>query len=100
MWCCYRPGSVRVDAFRGHGLSLLEKTTLRGLRTRAISAGVTTLLSPGLVKLFTEKLFVTSSAKEFWYKQTLYQQHVYTKASAGGKASMRRVIVGPVPKLT
>src|SRR5699024_1889786 len=35
-----RPGSLRVDAFRGHGLSLLEKTTLRGLRTRAIPANV------------------------------------------------------------
>src|SRR5690625_1153514 len=49
---CYRPGSIRADAFRGHGLSLLEKTTLRGLRTRAISAGVTALHSPGLVKLY------------------------------------------------
>ena len=47
-YCC-RPGSIRADAFRGHGLSLLEKTTLRGLRTRAIPAGVTALLSPGLV---------------------------------------------------
>src|SRR5699024_1799895 len=36
---CYRPGSIRADAFRGHGLSLLEKTALRGLRTRAIPAG-------------------------------------------------------------
>src|SRR5699024_3630784 len=45
-----RPGSLRVDAFRGHGLSLLEKTTLRGLRTRAIPAGVTTLHLPGLMK--------------------------------------------------
>src|SRR5690625_3229095 len=52
-YCC-RPGSLRADAFRGHGLSLLEKTTLRGLRTRAIPAGVTALHSPGLVKLFTE----------------------------------------------
>ena len=39
-----------MDAFRGHGLSLLEKTTLWGLRTRAIPAGVTTLHSPGLMK--------------------------------------------------
>src|SRR5690625_2437254 len=45
-----RPGSLRVDAFRGHGLSLLEKTTLWGLRTRAIPAGVTTLHLPGLMK--------------------------------------------------
>src|SRR5699024_12595081 len=29
------PGSLRADAFRGHGFSLLEKTTLRGLQTRA-----------------------------------------------------------------
>ena len=29
-----------MDAFRGHGLSLLEKTTLWGLRTRAIPANV------------------------------------------------------------
>src|SRR5699024_8753962 len=58
----YRPGPIRADAFRGHGLSLLEKTTLRGLRTRAIPAGVTALLSPGLVKLLTEKLFITSSS--------------------------------------
>ena len=50
-YCC-RPGSIRAGAFRGHGLSLLEKTTLRGLQTRAISAGVTTLHSPGLVKLY------------------------------------------------
>src|SRR5699024_7441132 len=28
-----RPGSRRADAFRGHGFSLLEKTTLRGLQT-------------------------------------------------------------------
>jgi len=40
MCCCCRPGSIRADAFRGHGLSLLEKTTLRGLRTRAIPANV------------------------------------------------------------
>src|SRR5699024_9701120 len=33
----------RWDAFRGHGLSLLEKTTLRGLRTHAFPAGVTHL---------------------------------------------------------
>jgi len=62
--------------FRGHGLSLLEKTTLWCLRTRAIPAGqerlrqllhrtkkiglyfrgVTALLSPGLVKLFYGKV--------------------------------------------
>src|SRR5699024_12119960 len=53
---CYRPGPIRADAFRGHGLSLLEKTTLRSLRTRAIPAGVTALLSPGLVKLLREKV--------------------------------------------
>src|SRR5690625_1145778 len=47
-YCC-RPGSIRADAFRGHGLSLLEKTTLWGLRTRAIPARVNALLSPGLV---------------------------------------------------
>src|SRR5699024_2500601 len=33
-----RPGSLRADAFRGHGFSLLEKTTLRGLQTRAGTA--------------------------------------------------------------
>src|SRR5699024_6774793 len=43
-----RPGSLRVDAFRGHGFSLLEKPTLWGLQTRAIPAGVTTLHLPGL----------------------------------------------------
>src|SRR5699024_8850487 len=59
---CFRPGSIRADAFRGHGLSLLEKTALRGLRTRAIPAGVTALLSPGLVRLFTEEFFITSSS--------------------------------------
>ena len=55
---CYsrRPGSLRAGAFRGHGFSLLEKTTLRGLQTRAVPAGVTALHLPGLVKLFTEKL--------------------------------------------
>src|SRR5699024_9328349 len=58
---CYRPGSLRADAFRGHGLSLLQKTTLRGLRTRAIPAGVTALHSPGLVKLFTEQQFFITS---------------------------------------
>src|SRR5690625_4983314 len=61
--------------------------SLWGLRTRAIPAGqgrlrqllhrtkkivlyfrgVTALLSPGLVKLFTEEFFVTLSAKEFCY---------------------------------
>src|SRR5690625_2393939 len=50
-FCC-RSGSIRADAFRGHGLSLLEKTTLWGLRTRAVPAGVTALHSPGLVKLY------------------------------------------------
>src|SRR5690625_4444428 len=74
-YCC-RPGSIRADAFRGHGLSLLEKTTLRGLRTRAIPAGQgrlrqllhrtkkiglyfrgdTALLSPGRVKLLYRKV--------------------------------------------
>jgi len=75
---CYsrRPGSLRADAFRGHGFSLLEKPTLRGLQTRAVPAGqgmlrqllhrtkkiglyfrgVTALHLPGLVKLFTEEL--------------------------------------------
>src|SRR5699024_2660244 len=33
-----RPGSLRADAFRGHDFSLLEKTTLRGLQTRAGTA--------------------------------------------------------------
>src|SRR5699024_2605503 len=31
---------LRTVAFRGHGFSLLEKPTLRGLQTRAIPAGV------------------------------------------------------------
>src|SRR5699024_444872 len=33
---CYsrRPGSLQADAFRGHGFSLLEKTTLRDLQAR------------------------------------------------------------------
>src|SRR5690625_7739247 len=31
---------LRTVAFRGHGFSLLEKTTLRGLQTRAVPAGV------------------------------------------------------------
>ena len=35
--CCF---SLRTVAFRGHGFSLLEKPTLRGLQTRAIPAGV------------------------------------------------------------
>jgi len=54
---CYsrRPGSLQADAFRGHGFSLLEKTTLRGLQTRAIPAGVTALHLPVLVRL-TEKI--------------------------------------------
>jgi len=32
--------SLRTVAFRGHGFSLLEKPSLRGLQTRAIPAGV------------------------------------------------------------
>ena len=47
-----RPGSLVTDAFHGHGLSLLEKTTLRGLRTRAVPVGVTAPSDPGLVKLY------------------------------------------------
>ena len=47
-----RLGSLWADAFRGHGFSLLEKTTLRGLQTHAIPAGVTALRSPRLLKLF------------------------------------------------
>ncbi len=44
-----RPGSLRADAFRGHGLSLLAgKPPLRGLRTRAVPTGVTALRSPEL----------------------------------------------------
>ena len=31
---------LRTVAFRGHGFSLLEKPTLRGLQTRAFPAGV------------------------------------------------------------
>jgi len=31
---------LRTVAFRGHGFSLLEKPTLRGLQTRAVPAGV------------------------------------------------------------
>ena len=50
MCYCRRPGSFRADAFRGHGFSLLEKNTLRGLQTRAVPAGVTALHSPGLVE--------------------------------------------------
>jgi len=38
----HRLGSLRADAFRGHGLSLLrsKERFLRGLRTRAIPVGV------------------------------------------------------------
>src|SRR5699024_5702355 len=31
---------LQTVAFRGHGFSLLEKPTLRGLQTRAVPAGV------------------------------------------------------------
>src|SRR5699024_3929761 len=60
---CYsrRPGSLQADAFRGHGFSLLEKTTLRGLQTRAIPAGVTALHLPELVRL-TEKNLLLANA--------------------------------------
>src|SRR5699024_3986888 len=38
----YAPGGfpLRTVAFRGHGFSLLENPTLRGLQTRAVPAGV------------------------------------------------------------
>jgi len=45
-------GSLRADAFRGPGFSLLEKIALRGLQTRAFPAGVTALHSPRLIRLF------------------------------------------------
>jgi len=48
--CCFDTKSINCEvsdcfplqtvAFRGHGFSLLEKPTLRGLQTRAIPAGV------------------------------------------------------------
>ena len=67
-----RLGSLRADAFRGHGFSLLAPArgmpalsakdgfsrpslalpSLRGLQTRAFPAGVTALRSPRLLKLF------------------------------------------------
>src|SRR5699024_8380269 len=36
----YKIGRMRWVVFRGHGFSLLEKPTLRGLQTRAVPAGV------------------------------------------------------------
>ena len=56
----------------GHGLSLLERGTLRGLRTRAVPAGVTARSEPGLVKLPVEEFFVPFLAKQSCYLQTLY----------------------------
>src|SRR5699024_2225165 len=60
---CYsrRPGSLQADAFRGHGFSLLEKTTLRGLQTRAIPAGVTALHLPALVRLTENNLLLATA---------------------------------------
>ena len=45
-----RPGSLRAVLSAGTASAPEEKTTLRGLRTRAVPAGVTTLRSPGLVR--------------------------------------------------
>src|SRR5699024_7474779 len=86
---CCRPGSIRADAFRGRGLSLLEKTTLRGLRTRAIPAGVTALPHPDWESYLRKNSLALYSTKELCYWQTLYQRPVYTKTPAGAKASMR-----------
>ena len=59
---------LQTVAFRGHGFSLLEKPTLRGLQTRAVPAGVngprlqTTIV---IVKArYTELLPNTMLAKE------------------------------------
>src|SRR5699024_3742643 len=98
---CYRPGSIRADAFRGHGLSLLEKTTLRGLRTRAISANVFGGASnrsprsqrPPLTRtgkaIDGKILYHFHPSKELCYWQMLYQQPVSTTTPAGGQASIR-----------
>src|SRR5699024_3605881 len=73
---CYsrRPGSLQADAFRGHGFSLLEKPTLRGLQTRAIPAGVTALHLPGLVKLFTEKSVISKRYTSNPYTRRLLEK--------------------------
>src|SRR5699024_1464565 len=97
---CYsrRPGSLRAGAFRGHGFSLLEKTTLRGLQTRAIPAGVTALHLPGLIRL-TEKNLLLANAipatrihEDSLKKKTAFSACDVSQRSfpcpAGGKASV------------
>src|SRR5690625_4412569 len=53
-----RLGSLWADAFRGHGLCLLKKTTLRGLRSHAIPAGFSDLRSVKLVCSFLIVIFI------------------------------------------
>ncbi len=87
----------------GHGLSLLEKTTLRGLRTRAIPAGqgtlrqhshrtkkiglyfrgVTARRSPGLVKLCITSLAIAQVVSD---SNPLTSSGKYTETSAGREA--------------
>src|SRR5690625_132183 len=53
-YCC-RPGSIRADAFRGHGLSLLEKTTFSACdvsqRSFPCPAGGKASMRPRVAKL-------------------------------------------------
>src|SRR5690625_1208156 len=62
-----RLGSLWADAFRGHGLSLLKKTTLRGLRTHAIPAGVTARRSPRLVCAFLIVIFIILLSQQLFF---------------------------------
>ena len=83
-----RLGSLWADAFRGHGLSLLEKPTLRGLRTRAIPAGVTARHSPRLVWCRLLMLFYnfTISAVVFCSKQQyINNKNTVCSNTSGGK---------------
>src|SRR5690625_7884260 len=48
--------STTGGAFRGHGLSLLKKTTLRGLRTHAIPAGVPPFVPINLFRISKSRI--------------------------------------------
>ena len=78
----YRPESLGADAFRGHGLNLLEKPTLRGLRTRAFPAGVTAPSDPELLKLYDAILAIAGIVI---ISKPLTSSGRYTETPVGGK---------------
>src|SRR5690625_7374272 len=106
---CFRPGSIRANAFRGQRFSYLGSKNhfLRdlqlGLRLLvpsksfvAFPAGVTALLLPGLERLFKEEFFIISFSKRIvLLAKSIPAARIHAPSYGGGRrGDQSRPLVG------